>query len=120
MLVIDHVVIQNGVLEEAFVCDLDACKGACCEAGDAGAPLEMHEIDLIEENLDGILPYMSAAGKEMIKSNGFYTLDDEGDITTETLLTKECIFAVKDKTGKWACSIEKAWKDEQSNFRKPI
>ena len=27
------------VFEKQFVCDLNACKGACCIEGDAGAPL---------------------------------------------------------------------------------
>lgn len=32
-----------------FCCDLEKCHGACCVEGDAGAPVEMDEIGLLEE-----------------------------------------------------------------------
>jgi len=39
MIIIDNVLVSDLVVEEQFVCDLSKCKGACCEDGDAGAPL---------------------------------------------------------------------------------
>ena len=33
------------VLREKFVCNLDACKGECCIEGDAGAPVELEEVE---------------------------------------------------------------------------
>ena len=44
MIAIDNVLISDQVVEEQFVCDLTKCKGGCCEDGDAGAPLEDHEL----------------------------------------------------------------------------
>ncbi|MDX1603735.1 MAG: DUF3109 family protein, partial [Salinimicrobium sediminis] len=32
-------IVSEEILEKDFVCNLSACKGACCIAGDAGAPL---------------------------------------------------------------------------------
>jgi hypothetical protein len=51
-------IVSTQIFEKKFVCDLNACKGACCVEGDAGAPLTLEEVDLLEENLDEILPYM--------------------------------------------------------------
>ena len=37
-------VVSTQIFERKFVCDLNACKGACCIHGDAGAPLTMEEV----------------------------------------------------------------------------
>ena len=47
MIVIDKVIISDDVVEKQFVCDLAKCKGGCCEDGDAGAPLDKAELDII-------------------------------------------------------------------------
>ena len=49
MIEIDDKIISDDILEEQFVCDLSQCKGACCVKGDAGAPLEKEEINILEE-----------------------------------------------------------------------
>ncbi|MCB0811982.1 MAG: DUF3109 family protein, partial [Flavobacteriales bacterium] len=43
MIVHRHTLISEDLFAKRFVCDLDACKGACCEVGDSGAPLEPEE-----------------------------------------------------------------------------
>ena len=40
MFQLENTLISEEILEEAFMCDLEACKGACCVEGTAGAPLE--------------------------------------------------------------------------------
>lgn len=49
MIQIGDVVVSFDVLREKFICNLDACKGACCVEGDAGAPVELDEIEKLEE-----------------------------------------------------------------------
>ena len=39
MIVIDDKIVSEDIIEGQFVCDLNACKGACCVEGDTGAPL---------------------------------------------------------------------------------
>ena len=39
MIQIGDVVVSLDVFQEKFLCDLGACKGACCIEGDAGAPV---------------------------------------------------------------------------------
>lgn len=41
--------ISEDLFEKRFVCDLNACKGACCVAGESGAPLEKDEEALLKE-----------------------------------------------------------------------
>ena len=49
MIQIDDVVISLDVFREKFLCDLGACKGECCIEGDAGAPVELDEVEKLEE-----------------------------------------------------------------------
>ena len=51
MLQIQHTLVSLDLIERYFVCDLDACLGACCIEGDAGAPLSPGESERISEVL---------------------------------------------------------------------
>ena len=51
MIQINDVVVSLDVLQEKFLCNLDACKGECCIEGDAGAPVELDEVIKLEEVL---------------------------------------------------------------------
>ena len=53
MIILDNVVVTDEFLNAQFCCCLPRCKGWCCVAGDAGAPLEAAEIERIEDNLEG-------------------------------------------------------------------
>ena len=59
MIVIDNVLISDDVTEKQFVCDLGKCKGACCEEGDAVAPLDNEELDTILEAYEKVKPYLT-------------------------------------------------------------
>ena len=52
MLAIGNTLVSLNLLERHFVCDISACKGECCIKGDAGAPLEDHEIEILETIID--------------------------------------------------------------------
>lgn len=64
MLQIDNTIISFDVLEEQFLCDLNTCKGICCIEGDAGAPLEKEEVEIIKNILPVIWgrPYRRIQG----------------------------------------------------------
>ena len=49
ILEIDDKIISTEILTECFACDLSACKGDCCVEGNAGAPLDVEEVDILEE-----------------------------------------------------------------------
>ena len=42
-------IVSEEILEKDFVCNLSACKGGCCIDGDAGAPLEAAETEILQE-----------------------------------------------------------------------
>ncbi len=44
MLIIQDKLVSDDVVEENFICNLSACKGACCWEGDYGAPVEEAEL----------------------------------------------------------------------------
>ena len=67
MIVIDNVLISDDVIEKKFVCDLSRCKGACCEDGDAGAPLEESEKAIIDRVYETIRPYLTIAAQKEIE-----------------------------------------------------
>ena len=120
MIQVEDVLLSEELFTAHFVCDLAACKGACCIEGDAGAPVEMEEIDKMEENLDAILPFLTPEGIESIKKLGVFTVDTDGDYVTTLNDGKECSFTTYDKNGIAKCGIEDAYGAGKSTFKKPI
>ena len=72
MIIVDDVLVSDELKDVFFSCNLSACKGECCVAGDAGAPLDEEEISLLEDDIDDILPYVPEKGAEVIKRNGVF------------------------------------------------
>ena len=122
MILLENVLISDEVISEEFVCNLNACKGACCVEGDVGAPLLDSEIPEIRRNLPSIIPYMSAAGRNLLEAQGFYEIDPVGqDLVTTCIEGRDCVFAIQDEsTGIHKCAIELAYNAGESDFLKPI
>ena len=72
MLQIGNSLVSEDILDRDFVCNITQCKGACCVEGEAGAPLEKKELQILEENYSVIEPYLNEAGKAAIKEQGKY------------------------------------------------
>lgn len=121
MIIIQDKLISDDVIEEFFLCNLSACKGACCWEGDYGAPLEKEEMEVLSK----IYPIIrSLLGSESIKEidvNGpiayFEELKGYG---TSLLKNGACAFMLFDAGGVAKCGIEKAFELGLSGFRKPI
>lgn len=121
MIIIEDKIVSDELVEEQFLCNLDACKGACCWEGDAGAPLEDHELSILEDIYDKVKPYLSEAGKAAIKEQGLYTLDKEDNVFRTTLVDNApCAYMTLSNEGKAQCGIEQAWQDGAVSFQKPI
>ena len=116
---IEDKIVSLDLFNTKFCCDLDACKGICCVEGNAGAPLEANEIDIMEEEFDNYKPYMKPAGIEAIRRQGFFVVDTDGDLTTPLIDEAECAY-VCEKDGTTFCAIEKAYRDGKTRFKKPI
>jgi hypothetical protein len=121
MIAINNTLVSDEILDKKFVCDLNACKGECCVAGESGAPLEKNELPILLEILEKVKPYMNAKGKKAIEKYGPFVLDSDGDYTT-TLVSNEaeCAFVVFDKNKIAKCAIEQAYNDGVINWKKPI
>lgn len=51
-------IVSEEIISNDFVCNLSACKGACCVDGDAGAPLEEAETTILDQLADKIKPFL--------------------------------------------------------------
>jgi hypothetical protein len=120
MIQINDTLVSMEVIEEAFVCDLKACKGACCVEGDAGAPLNEVEVKILADIFPKVSPFLRKEGVEAIKSQGTSVVDDDGDLVTPLVEGKECAYTVFSENGTAQCGIELAWKSGEVSFRKPI
>lgn len=119
MIEIDDKIVSTDLLKECFACDLAQCKGICCVEGNAGAPLEMEEVDILEEEYENYKPYMTEAGIEAVEEQGFMVIDEEGDYTTPLVNDAECAFSFEEN-GTTFCAIERAWREGRCSFPKPI
>jgi len=119
MIYLDSTLISDDIRDVWFCCDLEKCKGACCIEGDAGAPLEEEEISLIEDYLEFISPFMLPAGRDVVKANGVFDYDAEGNYVTPLVHDRECAFVYFEE-GIARCAIEKAFVEKTIPFPKPV
>ncbi len=119
MIQVEDKIISMDVFEKHFVCDLSACKGACCVEGDSGAPLLKEEENILDEIYEKVKPYMRKEGIIEIENHGVAVYDADGDLTTPLVNNKECAF-VTFEDGIAKCTIEKAHLDRKIDFKKPI
>ncbi|MFI3315585.1 MAG: DUF3109 family protein [Rikenellaceae bacterium] len=119
MIEIEDKIVSDELFEEYFCCDLAKCKGICCVEGDSGAPLEIEDIEQIEENLEVIKKYMTEQGVETIEADGIFEIDGDGDYTTTLINRQECAFVVEEN-GVTLCAIEKACRAGEIEYKKPI
>ena len=119
MIQVQDKIISLDIFEKHFVCDLNACKGACCVEGDSGAPLLKEEEKILDEIYEKVKPYMRKEGITEIENQGVAVYDLEGDLTTPLINNRECAFVVEEN-GINLCSIEKAFLNSKIDFKKPI
>jgi len=122
VIVIDNILISTDVVEQKFVCDLNKCKGGCCEVGDAGAPLADEEMNIISEIYEMVKPYLTNESIEEIEKKGKYVYSQEFGWVTPTFGNgKEiCLYGVRDEKGIIKCAFEQAYNDGVISWRKPI
>ena len=82
MIEIDDKIVSADLLRECFACDIAQCKGICCVEGNAGAPLEADEVEILEREYPNYKPYMTAEGIGAVEQQGFMVVDEDGDLTT--------------------------------------
>jgi hypothetical protein len=122
VIAVDNVLISDEIAEARFVCDLVKCKGGCCEEGDAGAPLEDEELDLIVELFEKVKPYLTEASIAEIERKGKYVYHREFGWVTPTLGDDReiCVYGNRDEKGIIKCAWEQAYNDGVIPWKKPI
>lgn len=120
MKVLNDLIISEDLYKTYFECNLKACKGECCVSGDSGAPIIDEEKIEIEKYLDQIMPYLSLEQANIIRTEGFSEIDMDGDLVTKCMPDDtRCVFTVKEN-GITYCGIEKAYREGEISFQKPI
>lgn len=105
---IGDILVSEDVVLEYFCCDYDACRGACCIVGDAGAPLLEEELEPLERDYPRYCAQMLPAGREAVSLNGFFEIDRDGDLVTPLVPgSAACAFAHFRPDGACMCAIEK-------------
>ena len=120
MIQIDDKLISEDIFSEEFVCNLAKCKGICCVEGDAGAPLDANEIEILKQIYPKIKPYLLPKGIKAIEEQGTHTVDFEGDLVTPLVNNAECAYVIFDEKGYTKCGIEKAYEEGVIDWQKPI
>ena len=113
-------VVSEEIIENDFLCNLNACKGGCCVEGDAGAPLEAKETDHLKAIFPKLKPFLSAEGLKAIEKQGTHITTAKGDLETPLVDGKECAYVVFDEKRIAFCGIEQAYRAGAINWQKPI
>ncbi len=121
MVIVQDILVSEDVLTEHFLCNLTACKGACCWEGDFGAPLEAEELDTLANIYEDVKPFLRPEGIEAIERQGLHVhYPDLKGPGTPLLANGACAFLTFEANGIAKCGIEKAYEAGATDFKKPI
>jgi len=113
-------IVSEEIIEKDFLCNLSACKGACCIDGDAGAPLEKEELKILEDIFPIVKPYLRKDGLKAIENQGVFTTNEQGENETPLIDGADCAYVIFDENNTALCAIEEAYNQGEINFKKPI
>ncbi len=120
MFQLGHTLVSEEIMEKHFVCDLNACKGVCCVDGDAGAPLEERETEILVDIFDKVRPFLSARGLAAIEEQGAFVMGDDGEWETPLITGGECAYTIFDLDGLAKCALEEAHEKGKTRWKKPV
>lgn len=119
MFQIGKTIVSEDILEKDFVCNLSACKGACCVDGDSGAPLLDQETLILEEVYPKIKHLLRPEGIAAIEAQGTWVIDKDNEKGTPLIENKDCAYVIFD--GQTAlCGIEQAYNQGLISWKKPV
>lgn len=111
--------MRKEITNTYFTCDLEKCKGACCTLeSEFGAPITEEEVKIIAGLLPVIVKYLPPEHIREIEKDGFFT-SKSNELLTQAVSRKACVF-VYFENDVAKCSIERAYMNGETDFRKPI
>ena len=113
-------IVSEDIIQKEFICNLSACKGECCIAGEAGAPLESEEAQRLETLYPKIKPFLRPEGIAAIAQQGTHITTPLDDLETPLINGKECAYVTFNDKGYASCGIEDAYNAGAISFKKPI
>ena len=113
-------IVSEDIIEKDFVCNLSACKGACCVDGDAGAPLDKEEAKILNNIYPKLKPFLSQEGIQAIKEQGNFITTEEGEFETPLVNGANCAYVNFNDEGIALCAIENAYIQGEISWKKPL
>lgn len=113
-------IVSENIIDKEFVCNLSACKGACCIDGDAGAPLEKEETKILEDIYPIVKPFLRQEGIDVIEKEGTWITGDFGELETPLINNADCAYVIFDENNTALCAIEEAYNQGLINWKKPV
>lgn len=119
MILAGDILVDEKATVAKFSCDTAKCKGACCTLeGGGGAPLTDDEAETIRGIYEVVSPYLTELSSEIARKR---SVDGTpGDYSTTCIDNRACCFVYYDAGGIARCSIERAYFDGKTSFRKPL
>ncbi len=113
-------IVSEDIIQKDFVCNLNACKGACCIEGEAGAPLEIEEVQILKDIYPKVKPFLRPEGVLAIEAQGTHIETEYGELETPLVEGNECAYVTFTKDGIASCGIEDAYNAGAIDFQKPV
>jgi len=113
-------IVSEDIIKRDFVCNLTACKGACCVDGDAGAPLDNEETKILDAIYPKVKPFLRKESIETIESQGTYITTEEGYLETPLLNGADCAYVIYNEKKVALCAIEEAYNQGEIDWKKPV
>ena len=120
MFQIGKTIVSEDIIEKDFICNLSACKGACCVDGDAGAPLEPSEATILKEIYPIIKPYLRKISIDAIEAQGTHVVTEDGALETPLINGADCAYVIFDEKQTALCAIEEAYNQGEVHWKKPV
>jgi len=113
-------IVSEDIIEKEFVCNISACKGACCVDGEAGAPLEKEETKILENIYPKVKLFLRKEGIEVIEKEGAWVTSEWGELETPLIDGADCAHVIFDDKNTALCGIEEAYNQGEISWKKPI
>ena len=120
MFQIGKTIVSEDILEKDFLCNLSACKGACCLDGEAGAPLDKEETKMLAEIYPKVKHFLRKKGIETIEKLGTFVVNESSEFETPLIDGADCAYVIFDKNKIALCAIEEAYNQGKITWKKPV